>query len=64
MTQGRTLIAELKRRPHTYGDMLEYHISTAPWKRIQEALHHDERIVKGTRRVGARYLTTWRVMKA
>ena len=59
-TQGRLLIAELKRRPHTYMEMLGHGVSTSPWRRIQESLRDDEALVKGTRRG----LTTWRVVAA
>lgn len=61
-TQGRTLIAALRKRPHTYLDMLAHCVSTSPWKRIAETLRPTEKLVKGTRRVGDRYLTTWRVV--
>lgn len=60
MTQGRQLIAALKRRAMTYGDMQRLGISTSPQKRIVEALRADEQIVKGERRG----LVTWRVIKA
>ena len=60
-TQGRVLIAALRRRAHTYRDMLAHGVSMSPWKRIAECLGADERLVKGTNRQG---LTTWRVVKA
>ena len=63
-SQGRLLIAELKRRPHTYLQMAEYGLSTCPWKRVAESLRADERLIKGTKRFGSRELTTWRVVKA
>ena len=59
-TQGRVLIQALKRRAHTYGDMLAYGISTAPWKRVTEALEPHEAVKKGKR--GS--LVTWRVVAA
>jgi hypothetical protein len=61
-TQGRELIARLKRKPHTYLDMLGYCISTSPWKRVLETLLPGEQIVKGSRRCGGKKLTTWRVV--
>jgi hypothetical protein len=67
MTQGRQLIAALRRKPHTYGEMMQVLMwqSTSPWKRAVEALKEDEQIVKGKRHIiGSRYLTTWRVVKA
>lgn len=60
-TQGRLLIAALKRRPHTYLDMLKHGVSTSPWKRVQECLHPHEEVVKGRNAHG---LTTWRVVSA
>lgn len=65
MTQGRQLIAALKRRAMTYGDMQRLGISTSPQKRVVEALRPDEQIVKGIRWRGAdKGLVTWRVVKA
>jgi hypothetical protein len=63
-TQGRVLIDALMRRPHTYLEMLEYGLSTSPWKRVSESVRANESLVKGLRRVGNRYLTTWRVVRA
>lgn len=60
-TQGRALIAELKRRPHTYMDMLRHGISISPWKRIKECLAENEQVVKAQ---DAKGRTTWRVTKA
>jgi hypothetical protein len=60
-TQGRVLIAELRRKAHTYRDMLSHGVSMSPWKRIAECLRADERLIKGTNTAG---LTTWRVVKA
>lgn len=60
MTQGRTLIAALKRKAMTYGEMQRLGISTSPQKRVVESLRPDEQIVKGERRG----LVTWRVIKA
>lgn len=59
-TQGRLLIEALKRRAHTYMDMLGHGISVSPWERIVESLRHDEQLVKGT---DAKGRTTWRVVK-
>jgi uncharacterized protein YerC len=60
-TQGRLLIDRLKRRPHTYLDMLRYGVSTSPWKRVAECLRHGEQLVKAPDSKGR---TTWRVVKA
>lgn len=59
-TQGRCVIAALKRRPHTYMEMLALGVSTSPWKRATECLRFGEIIDKGTNKRG---LTTWRVLK-
>lgn len=59
-TQGRKIIAALKRKPHTYMEMLAYGWSISPWKRAVEGLAEHEAIVKG-KRDG---LTTWRVISA
>ncbi len=37
-TQGRLLIAALKRRPHTYMQMLAQDVSTSPWEGSAESL--------------------------
>ena len=64
-TQGRRLIAHLKRKPHTYLEMLRYGVSVAPWMRVRESLRPGEQIVKGKRWTGGkRYLTTWRVVNS
>ena len=60
-TQGRLLIAALKRKPHTYMDMLSHGVSTSPWKRIEESLRADECVKKGKTRAG---LVTWKVVTA
>ncbi len=60
-TQARLLIAALKRKPHTYMQMLAHGVSCSPWKRVQEGLRADEKLVKGRTRQG---LTTWRVIQA
>ena len=46
-TQGRRLIAALKRRAHTYREMLQACESCAPWKRIEESLLPHEQVVNG-----------------
>jgi hypothetical protein len=60
-TQGRRLIAALKRRPMTYGAMQALGISTSPQKRVAETLREDEQIVKAK---GADGLVRWRVVAA
>jgi hypothetical protein len=65
VTQGRILVEAMKRKPLTYGDMLQVlqWQSCSPWKRASEALKADEQIVKGKRWMGGRsYLTTWKVV--
>lgn len=58
-TQGRRLIALLKNRYMTYGEMLRTGISLCPWKRVEECLADDERIIKAQRSG----LTAWHVVK-
>jgi len=57
-TQGRRLIAMLKRRGMTTMDMLRTEISVSPWRRITESLTADERLVKAKNKRG---LTVYRV---
>lgn len=65
MTQGRNLIEQLKRKPHTYLEMNMLCISTSPHRRILEALRPTERLVKSKRHMGGkRYLTQWSVKVA
>jgi hypothetical protein len=59
-TQGRIVIAELKRRPMTYRQMLNLGAGNSPWRRCMEAL--DERREKVIRSKGADGLTRWRVV--
>ena len=59
-TQGRRLISALKRRAHTYREMLQACESCAPWKRVAETLLPHEQIVKGERSG----LVTWKVIAA
>lgn len=61
LTQGQRLLAHLRRRPHTYMDMLRLGISICPWKRIPDALTQQDRLVKG---LDAKGRTTWRVVRA
>lgn len=61
MTQGRKLIALLKRRAMTYLAMNLTGISVSPHKRIVEALRDSEQLVKGRDKKGR---TTWRVVSA
>lgn len=58
-TQGRALIAQLKRRAMTYLQMNMLGISVSPHKRVAETLLPSERLVKGKDKAGR---TTWRVV--
>jgi hypothetical protein len=60
-TQGRAVIAALKQRPMTYRQMLNLGAGTSPWKRVKEALHADEQIIKGKHHPSD--CVTWRVVK-
>jgi hypothetical protein len=57
-TQGRRIIARLKRKPMTYLEMNMLGISVSPQKRVMESLRGGERVIKG---VDKRGRTTWRV---
>jgi hypothetical protein len=62
-TQAQQLYTALRRKPHTYMEMLRLGISTSPWRRLTEAqskLRPGEKIVKG---VNARGLVTYRVLR-
>lgn len=64
-TQGRQLIALLKRRAYTTMEMLRTGISTCPWKRIDESLAHNEELVTGRKWLGGqKYINTYRVKRA
>ena len=60
-TQGRRIIAALKRRAMTYGEMQRLGISTSPQKRVAECLRDDEQLLKGN---GTDGLVRWRVVAA
>lgn len=68
-TQGDKVIRALKRKPHTYAEMLAIPGGgICPWKRAAEAIgqsrHCGWRIEIGRRWVeGHEYLTTWRVVR-
>lgn len=63
-TQGKCLIAALRRRAMTYGEMLTLGLGLSPWKRVMEALKFFPHLTvqKGRRKVGDDWLTTWRVV--
>lgn len=60
-TQGRRLIALLKRRGMTYREMLMASGSCSPWRRVAESLKPTEVIQKATNAQG---WTVWRVVSA
>lgn len=55
-TQGRQIIAALRKRPLTYMQMLMLGVSTCPQKRVMESLREGERLSKLK---NARGLVTW-----
>ena len=65
-TQGACIVAALRRKPHTYGDMHALGLSTSPQKRVVEwlDLHPGYVLDKGKRSVNGQELVTWRVRKA
>lgn len=60
LSQGRRLIAMLKRQGMTTMEMLQTGISVSPWKRISESLKPSERLVKAKNERG---LLVYRVRK-
>ena len=56
-SQGRRIIRHLRKKPHTYMEMLMLGISVCPQKRVVEAMRDGEIIVKGKRNG----LVTWAV---
>lgn len=56
MTQAQRLIAAIRRRPMTYMELQDLHVSTSPHKRISEAGHKflrpGEQIVRKTGKDG------------
>jgi hypothetical protein len=63
-TQGRLILAALKRRPLTYAAMLALGVGLSPWKRVKEAIRHDPEwtIVVTTRKRDG--LVEWRAVRA
>lgn len=59
-TQGRLVIAELKKRPMTYRQMLNLGLGNSPWKRAMECL--DAECETLLRVPGADKLVRWRVV--
>jgi len=68
-TQGALLAEQLKQRPHTYLDMLDYALSTCPHKRLTEWLERSDnadkwQLQKGKKYLGqGRYSVTWAIVK-
>lgn len=60
-TQGRRLIAILKRRGMTMMDLIQTGISVCPWKRIAESLKPGERL--DNTRKNSRGLIVYRVVQ-
>jgi hypothetical protein len=58
-SQGRRIIAALKRKALTYGEMQRLGISTSPQKRVMECLRWPETVRRDRRADG---LVTWRVV--
>jgi len=58
-TQGRRLIADLKRHPMTYREMLKASESCSPWRRVKESLLPGEHVITATNAQGWK---VWRVV--
>lgn len=69
-TQGALIAEALKRKPHTYMEMLKLGVSTCPWKRVDEWLCRGDvaekwRLKRASKWLGGnRYVTTWRIVRA
>jgi hypothetical protein len=64
-TQGRRLIAALKRKSMTSMQLQMLGISTCWWKRVQESLDSNEQLVLGKLYLGdGKYVNTYRVVTA
>ena len=65
-TQGACIVAALRNRAMTYGDMHALGVSTSPQKRVVEYLdrHPEFELHKGQRTVNGQKLVTWRVKRA
>lgn len=62
-TQGRQLIALLKKRGMTTMELQQTWLSTCPWKRIAEQLTEKEQLIKTKReRLGRRWVYVYRVV--
>ena len=62
-TQAEQIYTALRRKPHTYMEMLGLGVSVCPWKRATEGTHYlkpGESLVRGT---NAKGLTTYRVQR-
>lgn len=44
-TQGRLVIDALKKKPHTYLEMIQLGCGLSPWKRVKECLAFDEEVI-------------------
>ena len=64
-TRTELLVACLKKRHHTYGQMLRENLSTSPWKRVAEFVdrHPEWMIDKKEVSVKGEKLIAWRVVR-
>ena len=59
-SQGEIVLAALRRRPHTYLEMIQLRAGLSPWKRAAEKLNYgEEKIVRAENAAG---LMTWKVI--
>lgn len=61
--QAERLFNELRKRWMTAGDMLDLHISTSPWKRVSEGMHHLQQGERLAKKINRRGLVCYRVVK-
>lgn len=65
VTQGRRIIAALKRKSMTSMQIQMLGISTCWWRRVDESLAPEEQLVKGKLYLGdGKYVNTYRVVSA
>jgi predicted transcriptional regulator len=64
-TQGRRLIAALKRKPMTSMELQMMGVSTCWWKRVSESLQEDEKLLDHWRKtVNGKTIKVYGVVKA
>jgi len=63
-TQAQKLLSALRRRGHTYMELLQLGVSTSPWKRLAEGERYLKPGERLERKKNAQGLTVLRVTRA